>query len=399
MNRHLLIKCPVCNSSQLYSFLSRKQVPVHQNILFQDQKAAINCERGDLCLTVCKVCGFVFNSAFEPAKLRYTGDYDNNQSYSPYFLKYIDDLIWHLVNGRGLRSKTIVEAGCGKGYFLRKLVEIEETNNVGFGFDPTYVGLDSDLNGRLRFERQFYERRNTNISIDALICRHVIEHVSKPVHFLRTIRPLPRNRCAAQIFIETPCIEWILNHQVWWDFFYEHCSYFSADSLKTAMRLAGFVVEKVDRVFGDQYLWLEATTEIANFEGEPPYADKIVQLCQRFGLQEGELVERWRTKLAELRQAGPIALWGAGAKGVTLANLVDPHMKLIFCVVDLNPRKQGGYVPGTGHPIISHTDLRSFNVRYAVQMNPNYAEENRALLNEAQEDVVLIDPTNWREMK
>jgi hypothetical protein len=30
------------------------------------------------------------------------------------------------------------------------------------------------------------------------------------------------------------------------------------------------------------------------------------------------------TKLEGLRAAGPVAIWGAGAKGVTYLNMVDP---------------------------------------------------------------------------
>jgi len=35
-------------------------------------------------------------------------------------------------------------------------------------------------------------------------------------------------------------------------------------------------------------------------------------------------------------------------------------------------------------------------VKSAIQMNPNYAAENLALLHEAQLEVTLIDPINWR---
>ena len=44
-----------------------------------------------------------------------------------------------------------------------------------------------------------------------------------------------------------------------WDFFYEHCSYFNAQSLQTAFEVAGFHVKRVAHVFGEQYVWLEAT--------------------------------------------------------------------------------------------------------------------------------------------
>ena len=88
---------------------------------------------------------------------------------------------------------------------------------------------------------------------------------------------------------------------------------------------------------------------------------------------------------------GKVAIWGAGAKGVTFANLLDPHSKLIDCIVDLNPNKQGGFVPGTGHPIVSYQDLPKRNVATAILMNPNYREENQTLLRNAGIKLNLID--------
>ena len=60
-------------------------------------------------------------------------------------------------------------------------------------------------------------------------------------------------------------------------------------------------------------------------------------------------------------------------------------------MVDLNPLKQGHYVPGTGHPIVSYQALTERGVSTAILMNPNYREENLALLQAANADVRLID--------
>jgi hypothetical protein len=155
----------------------------------------------------------------------------------------------------------------------------------------------------------------------------------------------------------------------------------------------------VRHIFGKQYMWLEATVRTAATKAKITPPNNIVQSCRKFGLEEGYMVNRWRDSLAALAKTGPVALWGAGAKGVTLANLVDPERSLLACVVDLNPQKQGKYLPGTGHPIINYLDLPLFQVKYAIQMNPNYATENIALLREAQFEITLINPNNWREIK
>lgn len=88
---------------------------------------------------------------------------------------------------------------------------------------------------------------------------------------------------------------------------------------------------------------------------------------------------------------GGVALWGAGAKGVTLANLIDPERHWIACVVDLNPQKQGHFIPGTGHPIVGYQDMMRYRVKTAILMNPNYLQENLVLLEGGHLDIQLID--------
>jgi SAM-dependent methyltransferase len=376
-------KCPVCGSTSVSIFLTRRQVPVHQNIVVKDREKAINISRGDLRLAVCAVCGFVFNRGFLPGQMRYGEDYDNSQTCSSVFDQYVTDLVHYLVSEKKVRNCRVLEIGCGKGLFLRRLVEMEETGNTGIGFDPSYVGPLTDLVGRLKFEKRYYGSDCAGIPVDVVVCRHVLEHIPDPLHMLRTVRLALASSPHARIFVETPCVEWILRNHVFWDFFYEHCSYFNADSLTTACTASGFKVEKINHLFGGQYLWLEATVAdqapavIINPD------NPVGQLAYRYAGIVNNLQTAWQTKLKRLASLGKTAIWGAGAKGVTFANLIDPACRWFDCVVDLNPEKQGYYLPGTGHPIINFPDLGNRGIASAVLMNPNYREEVLALLKKA----------------
>ena len=382
----------MCESTQLRPFLQRSQVPVHQNLVVNSQEAARTVTRGELDLVICEDCGFVFNQAFDLSRLSYGEDYDNTQSCSAYFDAYLDGLVQDMVERQGVRNCTVVEVGCGKGHFLRKLVSYPGANNIGYGFDPSYVGPLTDLDGRLQFRTCYYDQSCTDIAADVVVCRHVIEHVPEPVEILRSVHAALASSPKARVFFETPSVEWILRHRVIWDFFYEHCSLFTAQSLGLVFRRAGFAVERVEHIFGGQYLWLEA--RVADVDDALPTVGETLRLATAYAADEQRLREAWLVRLRNLSQNGKVALWGAGAKGATFANLVDPHCTLIDCVVDLNPNKQGRFVPGTGHPIVSPTDLPSRDVRNAVLMNPNYREENLKLLAEAGIELNLID---WSE--
>ncbi len=374
-----VLDCPICSSGNVHEFLRRGTVPVHQNLVLPTREDALRVTRGELALMMCVDCGFVFNSAFDGSKLAYGADYDNTQSHSPYFAHYMTALAGQLVNEDGVRNSHIVEVGCGKGAFLRLLVEDPAYGNSGIGFDPSYVGPESDLGNRLRFERRFYDETCTNVPADVVVCRHVIEHVPQPLELLGAVRKALRNTRSPRIYFETPCVEWILRNQVIWDFFYEHCSLFTAASLRTAFERAGFAVQGVQHVFGGQYLWLEAG--LAN-EASEVVADtsELFALGQEFAMAEERLRSSWRIRIEQLASVGKVAIWGAGAKGTTFAHMVDPDNTLIDCLVDINPNKQGKFVPGTGHPIVGIKELGTRGVHTAILMNPNYREEDAALL-------------------
>jgi SAM-dependent methyltransferase len=384
------MRCPVCESIAARRFLSREDVPVHQNLVLSDRQSAVSSiRRGDLRLACCPKCGFVFNTSFEPSKLEYGSRYDNSQECSPYFAAHVDGLVERITRScRG--SINVVEVGCGKGTFLRRLVEGGGGRVRGHGFDPSYEGPADQMDGRLRFDRSFYGLDCEHERADVVICRHVIEHVDDPMLLLGSIRRAMDGSPHARLYLETPCVEWILENGAVWDFFYEHCSYFSPPSMRLALHLAGMQIAYMGHLFGGQYLWVEAT--VAGPDATTgPGADRIAQLADpRWGER---FLAPLQKSVAEMASKQVVALWGAGAKGATFAHLCDPTAELLACVVDLNPRKQGQYVAGTGHPIIDYHELSLYGVRRCLLMNPNYEQETRLLLEGTSSGIELVNIT------
>jgi hypothetical protein len=123
-------------------------------------------------------------------------------------------------------------------------------------------------------------------------------------------------------------------------------------------------------------------------------AGDIPVLAQEFAIMENNLKKNWQEQIELLNKKGGVAIWGAGAKGVTFANLVDPNQEHIACVVDVNPRKQGHFLSGTGHPIVKFHALPSYRVTTVILMNPNYHEEVAGLLRDAKMDIQILDLAN-----
>lgn len=82
--------------------------------------------------------------------------------------------------------------------------------------------------------------------------------------------------------------------------------------------------------------------------------------------------------------------WGAGAKGVTFCNLADPDCTRLAGVVDVNPAKQGKFLPGTGHPIVPPEAVA--DAAAVLVFNPNYIAEVRATLESLGSRAEVIDP-------
>lgn len=132
--------------------------------------------------------------------------------------------------------------GCGKGYFLEHLCR------QGFsvtGFDPTYEGSNPHI------VKSYFEPA-TGLSADGAVLRHVLEHMSNPVAFLQSIRDA--NGGGGRVYIEVPCLDWIVDNRAWFDIFYEQVNYFR---LADVHRMFGSVLE-AGHVFGGQYLYVVA---------------------------------------------------------------------------------------------------------------------------------------------
>lgn len=385
--------CPVCQHSGISTLFRRTKVPVFQNVVAKDYLSARNVLRGEIELLLCERCGFVFNRAFDSALLIYSSDYDNAQTYSSMFNDYLDRLAHYLIEEKGIKNSRIVEVGCGKGQFLRRLVEKEKLGNVGLGFDPSYSGPLTCLEGRLEFSKSYFDAQSSGVEADVVICRHVIEHVQDPVNLLLGIKQALADSSDARVFFETPCLEWILRHQAFWDIFYEHCSYFNAESLSTLFEAAGFSVKSVEHIFGGQYLWLEAVTEPDRLVNGRDISS-ILRLAEQFAASDKKMITKLQNRLADMSLGTKIALWGAGAKGVTLANLIDPEGRWLSCLVDINPQKQGKFVPGTGHAIVDYSELGQREVESVFLMNSNYFTEVTDLLERSRLNVHLFDVTD-----
>lgn len=372
------LHCPVCNSTEVTVFLRIPRAPVFCNQLCHTQQAALDAAVAAIELGFCADCGHIHNTVFEPERVAYSPEYENSLHFSPSFQRYADELAQDLEQRYTLRGKTIAEIGCGRGDFLKSLCQTGR--NRGIGFDPGYPGESGvpDPETGVVVYRQPYTETQIDIAPDLLCCRHCLEHIADPRDFLKGLRDTLASRSGTALFFEVPNALFTLRDGGIWDIIYEHCGYFTADSLHRVFTAAGFQVNEVAETYGGQFLTLHARTghrEQADTLSRS--RDNLARHAADFGERYREIISGWSDWLRGMqRQGRKVAVWGAGSKGNTFLNLL-PSQGVIDHVVDVNPRKQGKFVAGTGQPIVAPESLRDHRPDAIVIMNPLYEQEIR----------------------
>ena len=371
---------PVCPDSEIIDLIELKQAPVHCNVLWSTRESAIAAPRGDIRLAYLPACGHTFNRAFDPSLMEYTQEYENSLHFSPRFQSYATELAERLIRKYELTGKDIVEIGAGKGDFLIMLCDREQ--NRGWGYDPSYVPGAELSSPNVSFVQDFYTEKYTSQEADLIVCRHVLEHIEDPDAFIAQVRRAVGDKQSV-VFFEVPNANWTLRHGGIWDIIYEHCSYFSPHSLAALFRRHDFKIEAVKEVFGGQFLTIEAVPgKQTEFADDSAALTQLTAAASGFAANFLAKRDHWLKRLDTLRDAGKRGVvWGSGSKGVTFLNVMESGDE-IAAVVDINTRKQGKYVAGTGHSIMSPSQLSELRPDFVIIMNANYREEIGRMLAE-----------------
>lgn len=339
-------------SADLSLLYQAADLPLFQNKVCRSAAEARSVQRGAIELKGCRSCAFVFNAAFDGQKMDYGSAYQNEQANSPCFRRFLSEVIDILVTN-GIKPGKVAEIGCGKGYFLNLL------SAAGFkvtGFDPAYEGDDPRI-----IKDYFSSKYSANA--EGVVLRHTLEHIENPLHLLREIAEANGNK--GRIYIEVPSFEWICRRSAFWDIFYEHCNYFTENTLSALFKKA-----KVGRIFGGQYIYLVGA--LSDLRSALPRSLD----SHSFDLSGAD----FKTKLSNYRSTlvsnGETVVWGAGAKAVTFLNLLDPKRKYFDFVIDINTKKQNCFIPGSAHEVRDPDSLRENDrVKRIFVMNENYLSE------------------------
>lgn len=374
--------CPLCGGTEVSQVFALRDVPVVCNQLWPDAAAARAAPTGDVDLVLCEDCLLISNRAFDPKRIVYAPGYENALHFSPSFQAFAEDLVRRLVDTYGLRGRAVIEIGCGDGHILHLMAE----NGVGraTGFDPSMAGRPTPHAERAEVEivPEYFRSDQLDRPFDAIICRHVLEHLDAPVGLLSDIRAAIGDR-DVPVYFEVPNAQWMLESISMWDVIYEHVTYWTPPTLKALFLRCGFAPVRIETVYGGQFLMLEARPAPAQPDYRPPSEDSepIRRAARSFGRAAEAELAGWRDRLAGLG-AGRAVVWGAGSKGITFVNAIGAAGAGLAALVDLNTRKHGLVAPGIGIPVIAPEELRNIAPALVLISNALYEAEIRERVGE-----------------
>ncbi len=379
------LDCQACGGGDLETFYTVRDVPAHSCLMLPTRDAALAFPRGDIELAFCRECGFISNIRFDVGLNAYSPAYEETQAFSPRFMRFVNDICDDQIAKYGIGPGTsVLEIGCGKGEFLVALCERAGCN--GIGLDPGYrpERTQSAAANRIRFIRDFYGPKYSHLQADYVCCRHTLEHIAPVGEFMTLVRETIGDRRHVNVFFELPDMEHILEHGMFWDVYYEHCTYFTRGSLARVFRDTSFEVVELFKAYGSQYLMIEARPApgptVPRLSQEDDL-ERVTQLVDGFKARVDARLQEIATLAHQARRDGrTLAIWGSGSKCVSLISSLRLGEELT-AIVDINPHKHGKFLAGSGREIVSPERLRELRPDIVLLMNSIYTEEVRYELN------------------
>jgi SAM-dependent methyltransferase len=362
--------CRFCGTPLTHVFADLGMSPLANSFLREEELGQME-PFYPLCALVCHECFLVQLEDYETPDAIFS-DYAYFSSYSTTWLDharhYADMAIERFGLGEGSR---VVELASNDGYLLQYFVErgipvlgIEPAANVA------KVAQEKGIRTMVKFFGRATAREvAAMMNADLIIGNNVLAHVPDLNDFVGGMRIVLGAR--GVITMEFPHLLHLIDRNEWDTIYHEHFSYFSFLTVSKVFEHHGltlFDVEELPTHGGSLRIYGRHAADESK-----PVTDRAGEMIERerelgfdrldtyVGFSEQVKLAKWQVLdlLIEQRRAGRrIAGYGAPAKGNTLLNYCGIGREFIEYTCDLNPHKQGHYLPGSHIPIRAPETIR-----------------------------------------
>jgi len=334
----------------------------------------------------------------------------------------------HLIETYHLEGKTFLEAGCGRGEFLKFLQEFP-VEIYGMEHKADLVAA-AQADG-LRVWREFPEREDQKFGhyeeasmlpergwsvpekpFDVFLSFNFLEHQPRPDVMLKAIW----NNLAedGMGLVTVPSLEYILEKESYYELIRDHIAYYTFDTLRALLNHCGFEVLEEEMINRDTLSMVVRKTampedgkmeqdDLAGLEraasgvqttskcleaetgAQKEHAEKTVKAQREDAADAGiiaPLTDGYAVVTGEIRalterlnrEGRRLAMWGASHQGFTLASTSALGESLAY-IIDSAPFKQGRFAPASHVPIVAPDHYFEEPVDAVLIVAPGYTDE------------------------
>ena len=364
-----MVVCRGCRTVLSLTFLDLGMSPI-ANDLISPEKANDSDPLYPLHVMTCLECALVQLPEVTSRELLFRSDYVYFSSYSSTWLEHSQKYVTKMMGLLGLNSSDLViEVASNDGYLLQYFGQ--EGVQV-LGVEPSAGVAQVAIEKGILTVVDFFGadvaiKLAANKKPKLLIGNNVLAHVPNLHDFIQGFAVLVADD--GLITFEFPHVLNLIKSNQFDTIYHEHYSYLSVTALTPIFRAYGLEVIKIEKLAthgGSIRIYVAKSSsawkadasvlEILKEESEyDPRNESVRHLIQEKSLQVKTDLLR---ELKVCKDSGTkLAAYGAAAKGNTLLNYSGVTSELVEYVVDLNPHKQGNYLPGSRIPIVGPDHL------------------------------------------
>ena len=366
------MKCRHCASELRLPFLDLGSAPPSNAYLrVQDLQAPETWY--PLRLLVCTSCWLVQTEDHAGREQLFSDDYAYFSSFSSSWLAHAQAYVQAMRTRYGLGAGScVVEVAANDGYLLQY---VQQAGVPCYGIEPTASTAAAARAKGIAIVERFFgvvlarELVAQGRQADLMAANNVLAHVPDINDFVAGFALLLKPQGVATF--EFPHLLRMVQECQFDTAYHEHYSYLSLTAVQRIFAANGlqvFDVEELSTHGGSLRVFAQRSDG-----GRQPVGAAVSGLLAREqasgltapGFYAGfqREAERVKHELLEFllqahREGLKVGAYGAAAKGNTLLNFAGVRPDLLPYVVDLNPAKQGKYMPGSRIPIVDEAHLR-----------------------------------------
>lgn len=366
-----MVNCRGCNSKLSLTLIDLGQSPIANNLLNNPSHDTLD-NHYPLHAMTCENCALVQLSESLPRETIFNPDYVYYSSTSTSWLKhsklYAEGITKMLTLNQ---NDLVVEVASNDGYLLQFFQELGVSV---LGIEPAIGVAKSAIKKGIPTIVDFF---GASLALNLassqkpklIIGNNVLAHVPNLHDFLHGVSFLISDE--GVITFEFPHLLNLLQNTQFDTIYHEHYSYLSITALMPLLKkyeLKVFEIEKMPSHGGSLRVFLAKQSSrwrisqaVQNTLLEESYFDpRNENIYKSLQINANKIKSDLLNELHQLKINGKkIAVYGAAAKGVTLLNYCGIRSNLIDYAVDLNPNKQGKFIPGSLIPIVDPAILSS----------------------------------------